>query len=140
MDEYLPLNRLQESENKDGLHPLYQTADPFYYDILKEFARENRKFMTEAERILWNNISCKKLGLPFRKQHIIGKYIADFVCLQRKLVIEVDGGYHSQYIQQQYDLWRTEDIENMGYKVIRFNNEDIYTNLSKVLDTIFDNL
>lgn len=118
----------------------YQTADPLYYGLLKEFAKVNRQHMTDAEALLWQHLSNSKLGLPFRKQHIIGRYIADFICLQRKLVIEVDGGYHSQYEQQEYDLWRTKELNEMGYKVLRFKNEEINNNISKVLDQIFDNL
>ena len=74
----------------------YNTADPFYYGLLREYAAENRKFQTDAERMLWRCLSTNKLGIHFRRQHIIGCYIADFVCLRKRLIIEVDGGYHSQ--------------------------------------------
>ena len=73
----------------------YNTADPFYYGLLKGYAAENRKFQTDEERLLWRCLSTNKLDLHFRRQHIIGCYIADLVCLKRKLIIEVDGGYHS---------------------------------------------
>ena len=118
----------------------YNTADPFYYGMLKEYAAENRKFQTDAERMLWRYLSTNKLGIHFRRQHIIGCYIADFVCLRKKLVIEVDGGYHSQSEQAIKDYYRTEDLERMGFKVIRFRNEDIETNISLVLDQIFNKL
>ena len=118
----------------------YCTADPFYYGLLKGFAQENRKFQTDAERLLWDRLSSNKLGVSFRKQHIIGCYIADFICLSRKLIVEVDGGYHSQEEQEIKDYLRTEQLEKMGYKVIRFKNEEIYNNISDVLDTIFNNL
>ena len=118
----------------------YNIADPFYYGMLKEYASENRKFQTDAERMLWRYLSTNKLGIHFRRQHIIGCYIADFVCLRKKLVIEVDGGYHSQSEQAIKDYYRTEDLERMGFKVIRFRNEDIETNISLVLDQIFNKL
>lgn len=63
--------------------------------ILKEFAKENRREMTIAEKILWEGIRNKKTGYKFRKQHPIGDYIADFICIEKKPVIEVDGGYHN---------------------------------------------
>ncbi len=112
----------------------YNTADPFYYGLLKGYAAENRKFQTDEERLLWRCLSTNKLGLHFRRQHIIGCYIADFVCLKRKLIIEVDGGYHSQKEQTVKDCYRTEDLERMGFKVLRFRNEEIDTNISLVLD------
>ncbi|MDO4196732.1 MAG: DUF559 domain-containing protein [Prevotellaceae bacterium] len=120
--------------------PGYETANPLYYDLLKEYAKENRNKQTEAERLLWERLSYNKLGAHFRRQHIVGCYIADFICLRRKLIVEVDGGYHAQEQQKIDDYLRTEDLNRMGYRVIRFKNEDIYTSLSSVLDTIFDNL
>ena len=95
---------------------------------------------TEAEDLLWHHLSGNKLGLHFRRQHIIGCYIADFVCLRAMTIIEVDGGYHLQYNQEIKDYWRTEDLNKMGFEVIRFNNEDIYSNLTTVLDTIFNTI
>lgn len=118
----------------------YETADFVYYDLLKEFAKENRNNQTEAERLLWIHLSHNKLGVHFRRQHIINCYIADFVCLKHKLIVEVDGGYHMQEQQQIDDYLRTEDLERMGFRVIRFTNEEIFTSTSSVLDTIFYNL
>lgn len=119
---------------------LCYTADPGYYGILKIYAKENKQYQTPQESILWQYLRQNKLGLPFRRQHIIGKYIADFVCLKKMLVVEVDGGYHAQNDQIIKDLWRTEHLERMGFKVIRVKNEDIETNLSNVLDYIFNNI
>lgn len=116
----------------------YNTADPFYYKLLKEYASENRKFQTDAERMLWRRLSTNQLGVHFRRQHIIGCYIADFVCLRKQLIIEVDGGYHSQEKQIIKDYYRTERLEQMGFKVLRFTNEEISTNISWVLDQIFN--
>jgi len=69
----------------------YVTAAPDRYDLLKEFARFNRREMTKTETILWNVLRSEFRGLKFRRQHPIGDYIADFLCLSEKLVIEVDG-------------------------------------------------
>lgn len=116
----------------------YKTADPYYYNLLKSFARENRAHQTQAEELLWYHLSNNPWGIHFRRQHIINCYIADFVCLKRSLIIEIDGGYHSQESQIIKDYLRTENLNDMGYKVIRFTNEEIYSNLSNVLDKIFN--
>ena len=118
----------------------YENANPLYYGLLKAYAHENRKFQTEAESILWVYLSTNKLGLHFRRQHIIGCYIADFVCLRAKVIVEVDGGYHSQKEQEIKDYYRTEDLNRLGFRVIRFKNEEILVNLSSVLDQIFNEI
>lgn len=116
----------------------YKTADPICYGLLKGFANENRNHQTDAEQLLWFHLSNNPWGLHFRRQHIIGMYIADFVCLKRALIIEIDGGYHAQDSQQIKDYLRTENLEAMGYSVIRFKNEELYSNMSGVLDSIFN--
>jgi very-short-patch-repair endonuclease len=116
----------------------YDTSDPSYYGLLNVYASENKKYQTEAEKMLWLHLRGNKLGLHFRRQHIIGCYIADFVCLKKKIIIEVDGGYHSQYAQAIKDYYRTEKLESLGFKVLRFRNEDIYSNVVFVLDQIFN--
>ena len=116
----------------------YDTSDPSYYGLLKVYASENKKYQTEAEKMLWLHLRGNKLGPHFRRQHIIGCYIADFVCLKKKIIIEVDGGYHSQYAQAIKDYYRTEKLESLGFKVLRFRNEDIFSNVVFVLDQIFN--
>ena len=116
----------------------YDTSDPSYYGLLKVYASENKKYQTEAEKMLWLHLRGKKSGLHFRRQHIIGCYIADFVCLKKKIIIEVDGGYHSQPAQAIKDYYRTEQLESLGFKVLRFKNEDIFSNVVFVLDQIFN--
>ena len=110
------------------------------YDLLKEFAKENRKNPTEAESILWNCVKARQLGLPFRRQHIIGEFIADFVCLPAMLVIELDGGYHQLPEQQVSDEQRQQWLESNGFKVIRFTNEEIIGDIDKVIRIIKRNL
>ena len=96
--------------------------------------------MTIAERILWEELRNRKTGYKFRKQHPIGDYIADFICIEKKVVIEVDGGYHNMLEQQQDDRVRTIDIEKMGYSVIRFTNEEVEFDLQNVIMKIKNKL
>lgn len=103
----------------------WHTASPIEYELLKGFAKENRKYMTEAESALWNYLKGNSLGHKFLRQHIIGEYIVDFLCRDKSLVIEVDGGYHSERTQQEDDAVRQEWLEQRGYKVIRFTNEEV---------------
>ena len=111
-------------------------ADPILYSLLKDFANENRKNPTEAECILWNYLKGNTLGAHFRRQHIIGQFIADFVCLSHKLIIEIDGKYHQLPEQQITDAERTDWLESQGFIVIRFKNEQIVADTDKVLNTI----
>ena len=114
----------------------YEMAEPATYSLLKEFAAQNRKKPTEAESVLWNCLRGNFYGIHFRRQHVIGPFIADFVCLSHKLIIELDGGYHQLPSQQDSDAERTEWLENKGYKVIRFSNEEVIANLEKIIKQI----
>ena len=118
----------------------YQTADPMLYPRLLDFARHNRNNPTEAESLLWDYLKGKSVGVTFKRQHIIGDYIADFVCLDTKLIVELDGGYHQLPQQQISDGQRTEWLESKGYRVLRFTNENLFNNIEEVLQTIEDNL
>ena len=106
------------------------------YSLLKDWARENRKNPTEAETILWEQIRNRNLKTKFFRQYIIADYIVDFVSLEAKLIIEVDGAYHSEDEQQQYDEGRTERLESIGFKVIRFTNNEVILQTDQVIDTI----
>lgn len=114
----------------------YKTASPDRYELLKAFARENRKNATLAENVLWEYLRNGELGEKFLRQHIIGDYIADFVSRHDGLVIEVDGGYHSEPRQQEEDKLREEVLEQMGYHVIRFTNEEVLCDIENVLNQI----
>lgn len=118
----------------------WNTANPLYFDLLKRYAYKNRYNQTEAEQNLWYHLSGNHLGLHFRRQHIIGCYIADFICVKRNLIIEIDGGYHSQEEQKIKDYLRTEDLEKMGFEIMRFSNDEIFRNLPEVLDKIFNKI
>ena len=96
-------------------------------------ARELRKNMTDAERQLWNHLRNRQLGgLKFRRQHPIGKYVVDFVCFEKKIVIEVDGSQHLE--NRIYDAERTEWLEKQGFKVIRVWNNDVLNEIEAVLE------
>ena len=92
--------------------------------------------MTDAEKLLCYHLRQEKLGARFRRQHIIGDYIVDFICLKQKLIIEIDGGYHKEPPQQTEDKTRQNWLESMGYKVLRFTNEDIFHDIESVITTI----
>lgn len=94
--------------------------------------------MTEAESVLWNYIRNKALGTKFLRQHILGDYIGDFVSVEHKIVIEVDGGYHLQDGQIVKDYHRTEFLEHMGYTVVRFSNEEVLMDTDNVIRKIKD--
>lgn len=96
--------------------------------------------MTDAERVLWNAIRSELKDCHFRRQHPIGDYIADFICLRKHLIIEVDGGYHSEPRQQEDDETRTANMNKWGYTVIRFTNEEVLYDTPKVLEQIKEQL
>jgi len=169
----------------------WKTASPDRYELLKAFAKENRQFMTEAERTLWMRLRGNALGHKFLRQHIIGDYIVDFLCRDAQVIIEVDGGYHKERHflykyphanflipnlslpmqggmeglnkslhtqggieglnsslpmqggmeglvrnQVEEDRIRQEWLESVGYKVVRFTNEQILHNIDYALAII----
>ena len=118
----------------------YNTASPDRYLLLKNFAQTNKQFPTDAEKLLWEHIRAKQLSVKFNRQHIIGDYIVDFVCIEKELIIEVDGGYHSEYEQIEKDEFRTQQLRDWGFSVIRFKNEDVLGDISGVLNKIKNNL
>ena len=100
-------------------------------------ARKLRQKMTPAEEKLWDKLRNRKFRrLKFRRQHPIDKYIVDFICMEKKLVIEVDGEIHNELKQKEYDRERTEELEGYGLRVIRFSNEKILDGVFKVLKDI----
>ena len=118
----------------------FKTANPFNYDILKEHAKENRQNPTDAENVLWEALRNKQLGDKFRRQHVIGNFIADFISLSSKLVIEVDGEYHNEPEQIEADRLRTKFLNETGFTVLRFTNEEVLGNIEDVLTKIKKNI
>ena len=116
------------------------TADSMQYDLLKKNAIENRKNPTEAESVLWDMLKGNQLGAHFRRQHIILDYIVDFICLDKGLIIELDGGYHNDPRQKEYDKARTAHLQRLGYTELRFKNEELLCNPDAVIRKITDTL
>lgn len=90
--------------------------------------------------MLWEKIRSNKLGIHFRRQHVIGIYIVDFVYLKNNLVIEVDGEYHNNKSQREADAYRTWYLNSRDYRVIRFTNEEIIADVEQAVTTIIHNL
>ena len=118
----------------------FKTAHPFNYEILKENAKENRKHQTEAEAALWEVLRANQLGEKFRRQHVIGDFIVDFVALNSKLVIEVDGAYHNNAEQMEADKLRSDFLNEAGFKVLRFTNEQVLQDTDNTIKEIKANL
>ena len=114
----------------------YETADASLYKVLQQRALQHRNYPTQAEAVLWEYLKGNRLGAKFRRQHLIGQYIPDFVCLSKQLIIEVDGGYHFIDDQIISDEQRTAHLESFGYHVIRFTNEEVLTDTQNVLQKI----
>ncbi|WP_337867111.1 methionine synthase [Ignavibacterium sp.] len=119
----------------------WMTADPKVYELLKEFVKQNRSNLTTAEEKMWEILRDRRLeNYKFRRQHIIGKYIADFVCIPKKLVIEIDGLIHQLPVNKESDEIRTQWLESIGFRVIRFTNEQVLNNTENVLQKILNTL
>ena len=102
---------------------------------IRQKARQLRKNSTDAEKFLWSHIRNRQLeGWKFRRQVPIGHYIADFVCFELRLIVELDGGQHAE--QLDYDLRRTEFLQAKGYRVVRFWNNEVLGNIEGVLETL----
>ncbi len=112
--------------------PKYKVHTPTQYEL----ARRMRKEYTEAENVMWELLRNNQLGIKFRRQHPIEAYIVDFVSLQGKLIVEVDGGYHETEEQKKYDEMRTKTLNQIGFYVIRFSNDEVIKNPYKIRDKI----
>jgi Uncharacterized protein conserved in bacteria len=99
-------------------------------------AKEMRRCMTYPEAVLWQQLSANKMGVHFRRQHPIGRFIADFYCHQYSLVIEVDGKIHEEEERMEHDKVRTMELKQMGLSVIRFTNERVIDDTYGVIDEI----
>ncbi|GAC1504874.1 MAG: DUF559 domain-containing protein [Candidatus Dormibacteraceae bacterium] len=107
--------------------------DPVY----TERARDLRRNANDAEQRLWSYLRGGQLGgFKFRRQHALGHYIGDFVCLSARLVVEVDGETHGHDEREGLDAIRTETLERAGYLVIRCWNEEVFNNMDGILETI----
>ena len=114
----------------------WATANAYSYCAVENNAVKNRRPMTQAEEVLWQELRGTKLGVHFRRQHVIGTYIADFVSLKNRLIIEVDGEYHQLPEQQLLDAERTKYFEQKGSRVIRFTNAQVLNDLEMVMSRL----
>lgn len=128
----------QEKENSQVR--VYETANVAHYELLKENSRTNRKNQTDAELVLWNSLRNSQTGFKIRRQHVIEGYIADFICLPKKLVIEVDGDYYKDIDTIEYDKIRTEFLNTAGFEIIRFTNKQAIDNTQEVISSIKEKL
>ncbi len=113
-----------ESKGSFSQVPKYIVSSPMQYELAKNM----RKDYTEAEGALWEVLRNNNTGEKFRRQHPIDSYIADFICLQKSLIVEVDGGYHLDAEQKQYDETRSKRLNEIGFEVIRFTNDEVLKN------------
>lgn len=105
---------------------------------LTKIARNLRKRPTEAEKLLWSHLRGRQLeGLKFRRQQPIGKYVVDFVCLEKDVIVEVDGSQHA--VEKEKDDRRDTWLEEEGFKALRFWDNEVLTNTDGVLEVIREN-
>jgi very-short-patch-repair endonuclease len=104
---------------------------------LYQYGSELRQKPTKAEEILWEYLRNRKMdGLKFRRQHPVDKFIADFYCHEKKLIIELDGAVHDDTMNAKYDEARTYQLSGSGIRVVRFRNSEIENNIEGVLNTV----
>ena len=112
---------------------IHQGAKPSTFD----HAQQLRQRQTKAEKILWPLLRNRQLnGKKFRRQHPISHYVADFYCHECKLVVELDGHHHKKPEAMEYDQTRTTVLDDLGVTVLRFWNDEVITDVSKVLQKI----
>lgn len=99
-------------------------------------ARALRTHLTDAEQLLWRHLRMRQMaGCKFRRQRPIGRYIVDFVCLERNVIVELDGGQHAE--QQRYDESRDRWLNGQGFEVLRFWNDEVLTKIDDVKEAIY---
>lgn len=121
---------LKEKNDKPG----YNTANEWSYPFIKEVRDTLKDNPTKAEKIIWEFLRNKKTGHKIRRQHIIDNFTADFVCIPKRVVIEIDGKIH--LLQPDSDELRTQRLNDLGFEVIRFTNEAVYADPELVAEKI----
>jgi leucyl-tRNA synthetase len=125
---------LSGGEGLNSQHPRYHTTDAQTWSTSIVNAKEMRKNPTEAESMVWDRLKASQTGYKFRRQHPVDKYIVDFVCLKKGLVVEIDGKIHDE--QKDYDAVRTNQLEKYGLRVIRFTNEEVIADTENIINKI----
>ena len=106
-----------------------------------KFAKNMRSNMSDAEAAIWYNLRAKRFfGLKFKRQVLIGEYIVDFLCPEKMVIIEIDGGQHNENINIIQDNTRTTYLKTQGYTVLRYWNNDVLNNIESVLEDIKNKL
>ncbi len=118
----------------------FNQADPLAYKTLLSYAKNMRYEMTNAEICLWQYLRNNQTGFKFRRQHIIGNYIADFICIKERFIVEVDGRIHTLGEQKEHDDIRTNDLQKLGYRILRFTNDQVINETDKVVQEITEAL
>ena len=114
-------------------HIYHYGAKPEIFDR----AQQLRKKMTEAEKKLWRILRNRRFeGLKFRRQHPINRFVVDFYCHEKLLVVEVDGGIHNDVDVKERDEGREEELKNLGLTIVRFTNEEVLNNIHAVLEEL----
>ena len=107
----------------------------------RKYAAQLRSNLTDAEAKLWQDLRGRRVqGYKFRRQHPIDDYVADFACISEKLIVEIDGETHSTEEELAYDVRRTKLLEGLGWQVIRFTNDEVYTDVDGVVEAIWEAL
>lgn len=121
--------------------PVQFTTTSSKWRELKQIARDMRQQPTKAENHLWQYLRNRQInGARFRRQHSIGSFVVDFVCISQRLIIEVDGSIHDLEEQQSYDMQRQSFLEEQGFRVIRFTNDQILQDIQLVIESIANDL
>ena len=119
--------------------PLWHDGQAHVPSALLTRARELRKSQTSAEALLWECLRDRQLlGAKFRRQHVVGPYVADFYCHEARLIVEVEGSVHQHRVQE--DAARQRHLEELGYQVLRFPNEEVLSKAESVLERIAEHL
>ena len=114
----------------------FKSVDQPLWKFLKEYGRENRKNATEAENSLWQRLRNNQLDIKVRRLHAINGFIADFALMEIKLVVEIDGEYHNEEDQKEYDEARTSYLKESGFDILRFTNEQVLQQTETVVEKI----
>lgn len=130
---------MAESNPKNFEGWAHTHTDRAIFQDIKEHARYMRQNPTPAERTLWRRLRAKQVGgFRFRRQHPIGRFIADFYCAAARLVIEIDGSIHDATEQREYDAARQAHLEEVGLRVLRFSNAEVINETDVVVEVIVE--
>ncbi|MEE9407854.1 MAG: DUF559 domain-containing protein [Polaribacter sp.] len=129
-----------QREGAQTVHQNYMTARPSVYKLMKELQKDRKQQTTPAEQVLWQQLKTKKLDIKFRRQYIVDEFIVDFICIEKSLIIEVDGKYYNTKEQQEADNLRTQILQELGFKVKRFTNEEVIGDIEEVTKKITQEL